>query len=110
MSTFAVIRATTAKNINDTIRNLSNNVGISFADDPKDLDPEYADEILVSVLKSELKNKCGIAAIISINGNPSDIIKKLKTTPSPAHIIIVTTRHEIYKQLEEDYNNLPDVN
>lgn len=109
MTAFAVIRATTTKNVDNTIRNLLNNGKMDFDDEPRELDPEYADDILVSVLNSKLKNKCEVAAIISLKGNPSEIIKKLKLIPSPAHIIIVTPRHEIYEQLEKDYNTLPEI-
>lgn len=103
MSLFAVIRASTKKNIDDTIRNLLNDEGISLIGEPKKLNPEYADDILVSVLNSELKNECSVAAIISINGNPGEIIKKLKSIPTPAHVIIITTRHDIYDEINEEF-------
>ncbi len=69
---------------------------MSYANVPKRLEPSFADSILVNVMKSPLKGGCVAAAVVPLMDSASAAIGRLKKIHPPAHVIIVSPRHEIY--------------
>lgn len=108
MESIAVIRADSESKVRTSIVYLSEHASLRFEDNPKVISPEHADEILEDVMNTEVKNNCVFAALIPLENHPSDAINKLKTIHPPAHIIIVTPRHAIFNDLEEEAEFMTD--
>ncbi len=99
MNSLAVIRADDSSKLRTALRDLVKYGHISYADVPKRLEPGLADSILVNVMKSPLKSGCMAAAIVPLMDSASAAIGRLKKIHPPAHVIIVSPRHEIYHEL-----------
>ncbi|KAF5423389.1 MAG: hypothetical protein C00003105_00597 [ANME-2 cluster archaeon HR1] len=108
MKSFAVIRADTNLKVHTTLLDLRRYGRIVFAGPPKSMSPDYADEILGKVINRPLKNKCNSAAVVSLNTIPSVAIGKLTKIHPPAHVVIVSSKHEIYDELVENFEILPE--
>ena len=108
MKSFAVIRADTSLKVHTTLLDLRRYGRMVFADPPKSMSPDYADEILGKVINRPLKNKCSSAAVVSLNTVPSVAIGKLTKIHPPAHVVIVSSKHDIYDELVENFEILPD--
>lgn len=106
MQSILVIRADSNLKLDMSINNVSRRGMMIFEDDPKRLEPDYADQILVNVMKTELRNPCSVAAIVPLKNQPSDAIEKLKMINPPAHLIIVSSRHNIYATLMRKLDSL----
>lgn len=108
MQSFAVIRADNITKVHTTLLDLRRYGRMVFAGPPKTIAPEYADTILSSVLKCPLRNNCCAAAIVLLNTSPSVAIGKLSKIHPPAHVVIVSSKHEIYPELMINIDMLPD--
>lgn len=108
MKSIAVVRADSNSKVHTTLLDLRRYGRMVFAEPPKIITPEYADDILTSVLKCPLKNKCSAAAIVLLNTSPSVAIGKLSKIHPPAHVVIVSSKHEIYDELMQNIEVFPE--
>ena len=106
VESFAVIRADNEEKLLMAIENISEKGLMRFKNHPKRILPELADRILEDVMNTCVNNVCGSSALIPLLNHPSDAINKLKNIRPPAHIIIVTPRHDIYEELVEILDSL----
>lgn len=109
MNSFAVVRADDISKVKTALCDLIRYAGLSFVGKPKKLEPTFADNILIHVMKSPLKCTCGAASIVTLNEEASAAIGRLRKIHPPAHVIIVSPRHEIYYELEDYIDILPDI-
>lgn len=106
MQSILVIRAESALKLDISIESVSKPGIMIFEDKPRRLEANYADQILMNVMRTELKNTCNVAAIIPLTNHPSNAIEKLKKVNPPAHLIIVGSRHNIYPTLVKKIDSL----
>ena len=109
MESFAVIRADDQAKLNTAISDLQRHGGLTFSCVPKELSPSTADKILVSVMKVPLKKACRAAALVSLTDDPGVAIDVLGRIHPPAHVIIVSSRHDIYARIAECIGRLTDL-
>jgi hypothetical protein len=60
-------------------------------------------------MKVPLKKACRAAALVSLNDDPGVAIDVLGRIHPPEHVIIVSSRHEIYAKITECIGGLPDL-
>ena len=108
MNSLAVIRASDSSKLKIALYDLVKYGHISYANIPKNLEPGIADNILVNVMKTQLKNRCTAAAIVLLADPAGVAIRRLRKIHPPAHVIIVSSRHEIYHELIEYIEMLPE--
>lgn len=108
MKSFAIIRADNHLKVHTTLLDLRRYGRMVFSEPPKSISPDYADEILGKVMKRPLKNKCYAAALVSLNTSPSVAIGKLTKIHPPAHVVIVSSQHEVFEELGKNINILPE--
>jgi len=108
MNSLAVIRANDNSKLRTALRDLVKYGHMSYANVPKRLEPSLADSILVNVMKSPLKSGCTAAAIVPLMDSAGAAIGRLKKIHPPAHVIIVSPRHEIYHELIDYIEMLPE--
>lgn len=108
-NSLAVIRADDLSKVKTALCDLIRYAHLTFAGKPRKLEPIFADNILISVMKSPLRMCCNSASIVPLNEEPSAAIGRLRKIHPPAHVIIVSPRHEIYDELVNYVDILPEV-
>ncbi len=108
MNSLAVIRANDNSKLRTALRDLVKYGHMSYSSVPKKLEPSFADNILVNIMKASLKSGCTAAAIVPLMDSASAAIGRLKKIHPPAHVIIVSPRHEIYHELIDYIEMLPE--
>ena len=107
MNSFAVVRADDVDKVRVALCDLMKYAHLTFDGSARILDSAFADNILVNVMKSPLRARCDAAAIVPLDENASVAIGRLRKIHPPAHIIIVSPRHEIYHELTNYVDILP---
>jgi hypothetical protein len=109
MNSFAVVRADDMDKVRVALCDLVRYANLTFDGKARKLEPAFADDILVHIMKSPLKAHCNAACIVSLNEEASAAIGRLRKIHPPAHIIIVSQRHDIYYELVNHMNMLPEM-
>lgn len=109
MNSFAVIRGDDMSKVKTALCDLIRYAHLSFEGKARRLEPAFADNILIHVMKSPLRMCCEAASIVSLNEDASAAIGRLRKIHPPAHIIIVSPRHEIYHELVNFVDILPEI-
>jgi hypothetical protein len=109
MESFAVIRADDPVKLNTAISDLQRHGGLTFSIGPKELAPNTADRILVEVMKVPLKKQCKAAALVALTDDAGVAIDVLGRIHPPAHVIIVSSRHDIYSKIDDCIKRLPEL-
>lgn len=109
MKSLAVVRGDDISKVKTALRDLVRYAHLSFIGNARMLEPEFADNVLVSVMKSPLKSCCEAASIVPLDDDASIAIGRIKRIHPPAHIIIVSPRHEIFYELAESVEVLPEI-
>lgn len=104
-----MVRADNELKLKTAISDLRKHGKLEFSFLPKQLSPEYADQILVDIMKCELKKQCNIAALIGLNNSAGAAIDALRKIHPPAHVIIVSNRYEVYDELVDMVHQLPEI-
>lgn len=109
INSFAVVRADDIDKVHVALYDLIRYAHLTFAGKAKRLEPAFADNILVHVMNSPLKISCEAASIVPLDEEASAAIGRLRKIHPPAHIIIVSPRHEIYHELSNYIDILPEI-
>lgn len=109
MNSFAVVRGDDMSKVKTALCDLIRYAHLSFEGKARRLEPAFADNILIRVMKSPLRMCCEAASIVPLNEDASAAIGRLRKIHPPAHIIIVSPRHEIYHELANFVDILPEI-
>lgn len=109
MNSFAVVRADDMSKVKTALCDLIRYAHLTFDGKPRKLEPVFADNILIQVMKSPLRTCCEAASIAPLNEDASTAIGRLRKIHPPGHIIIVSPRHGIYYELENYIDLLPEI-
>lgn len=105
----AVVRGHDMASVKNALNYLLRFAGLTFVYAPKRCEPAFADNILVHIMDRPLKTCCGYAAIVPLAENASDTIGRIRKIRPPAHVIIVSPRHEIYHEIVNYVDTLPEI-
>lgn len=103
---FAVLRSKSEKKILDTVKIMMNSSEVELAEEPKELEPRVADNILIDVMDTELKNNCSLAGAVKLDTPPGEVINMVTNSKPPAHVIVVSERYDSYRKLNHEFNEL----
>lgn len=109
MNSMAVVRGDEAAKVRIALYDLVRYAHMTFADSARKLEPTFADNILIHIMKSPLKACCAAAAIVPLVDQASVAIGRLRKIHPPAHVIIVSPRHEIFHELANYVDILPEI-
>lgn len=109
MNSMAVVRADDVSKLKIALCDLVRYGHMTFADRARKLEPTFADNILIHIMKSPLKVSCSAAAIVPLVDQASIAIGRLRKIHPPAHVIIVSPMHEIYHELVNYVDILPEI-
>jgi uncharacterized protein len=109
MNSFAVVRGDDMSKVRTTLCDLIRYAHLSFEGKARKLEPAFADNILIHVMKSPLRMACEAASIVPLNEDASAAIGRLRKIHPPGHVIIVSPRHEIYYDLANFIEILPEI-
>lgn len=105
----ALVRGSNHEYVNTALCDLVRYAHLTFVDTPKVCDPVFADNVLVQVMSKPLKASCGSAAVVQLENEPGSAIFQLHKIHPPAHVIIVSSKHDIYGDLLENIGVMPDL-
>jgi hypothetical protein len=105
----AVVRADDITKVKTALCDLVRYGRLTFADKARRLEPAFADNILVHVMRSPLRTCCEAASIVTLTDEASAAIGRLRKIHPPAHVIIVSPRHEIFHELINYVDVLPEI-
>ncbi|MGI5993169.1 MAG: DUF356 domain-containing protein [Methanosarcina sp.] len=108
MKSFALVRADDSDKVKIALHDLERYGHIQFSATPRCIEPNYADELLVSVMGVSLKSKCNSAALVELNNHAGAAISRLKKIHPPAHIIIISPRHKMFEKLAGKFPKYPE--
>lgn len=109
MNSFAVVRADDMSKVRTVLCDLIRYAHLSFEGKARRLEPAFADNILIRVMKMQLRMACEAASIVPLNEDAGAAIGRLRKIHPPGHVIIVSPRHEIYHELANFVNILPEI-
>lgn len=109
INALAVVRADDMSKVKTALCDLVRYARLSFADKARRLEPAFADNILIHVMKSPLRSCCEAASIVPLTDEASAAIGRLRKIHPPAHVIIVSPRHEIFHELINYVDILPEI-
>ena len=109
MNSMAVVRADDVSKVKIALYDLIRYANLTFSGGARKLDPTFADNILTHIMKSPLRACCSSAAIVPLEDQASVAIGRLRKIHPPAHVIIVSPRHEIYHELVNYVDILPEI-
>ncbi len=98
-NSIAVLRSDNIEKIKGTLFDLVEYGDLSFVGNPKIIDTDYADNVLVNVMKKPLRTHCLAAAAILLEEDASTAIDRIRKIHARSHIIIVSRKHEIYDDI-----------
>lgn len=110
MKCYAVVRADNKSKLKTALSDLEEHANLEIKEPPKKVEARKADEILVEVLDSPLKQKCNKAAVCKIKEDPASVINTIKGIHPPAHVVVVSERHDVFNVLEESFEDLERLN
>ena len=108
MNSFAVVRADDSDKIKIALHDLEHYGRMRFSSNPKRIEPNYADRLLVSVMGVPLKARCNSAALVELENHAGAAINRLKKIHPPAHIVIISPRHEVFGELKDNSELYPE--
>ena len=109
VNALAVVRADDMSKVKTALCDLVRYARLTFADKARRLEPAFADNILIHVMKSPLRTCCKAASIVPLTDEASAAIGRLRKIHPPAHVIIVSPRHEIFHELINYVDILPEI-
>ncbi len=109
MNSFAVVRGDDMSKVRTALCDLIRYAHLTFEGKARTLEPAFADNILIHVMKSPLKIACDAASIVPLNEDASAAIGRIRKIHPPGHVIIVSSRHDIYDDLVNFVDVLPEI-
>ena len=107
MKAFALVRADYLDKVKIALHDLERYGHIQFSATPRCIEPNYADKLLVSVMGVPLKSKCNSAALVELDNYAGAAISRLKDIHPPAHIIIISPRHQMFEEISGKFKKYP---
>ena len=101
-----LIRGDNYEKIKNALADIHRHAKLTIDEKPKVMVPEAADELLKYVLGS-IKKPCVTACLVKIKENAPRAIDKIRKIHPPAHIIVISEKHEPYQYLLDDFPKMP---
>src|SRR3972149_5106520 len=92
INSLAVVRADDMSKVKTALCDLVRYARLSFADKARRLEPAFADNILIHVMKSPLRSCCEAASIVPLSDEASAAIGRVRKKHPPAPGIIFFPR------------------
>lgn len=108
LKSFAVIRGEDRTKVKIALHDLEHYGSIRFSSNPRRIEPTYADNLLVRVVGVPLREPCKAAALVGLENNAGAAISKLRKIHPPAHIVIISPRHDPYNELMDCVEIYPE--
>lgn len=109
INSLAVIRADDISRVKTALCDLIRYAHLNFIGKAKKLEPAFADNILINIMKSPLKTCCEAASVVPLAEDASVAIGRIRKIHPPAHIIIVSPKYNIFHDLIDSIDALPEI-
>lgn len=109
MKSLAIVRADDVSKVKTALCDLVRYAHLTFIGNARRLEPSFADNILVQVMKNPLRSSCEAASVVPLEDDASTAIARVRKIHPPAHIIIISPRHDIFHELINYVDILPEI-
>jgi len=110
MKSFALVRADDPAKVRIALHDLETYGDIQFSTNPRCIENDYADALLVSVMGVSLRSKCNSAALVELKTNAGAAINRLKKIHPPAHVVIISPKHQVFEEITGEFQKYPEFN
>ncbi|MBP2172257.1 DUF356 domain-containing protein [Methanococcus voltae] len=101
-----LIRGDSYEKIKNALADVHRHAKLTIVGKPRIMVPEAADEILEYIV-GNIKKPCKKACLVKIEENAPRSIDRIRKIHPPAHIVILSERHEPYSFLIDDFPKMP---
>ena len=108
MKSFALVRADDPVKVRIALHDLETYGDIQFSTNPRCIENDYADALLVSVMGVSLRSKCNSAALVELKTNAGAAISRLKKIHPPAHVVIISPKHQVFEEITGKFQKYPE--
>ncbi|MDD3247085.1 MAG: DUF356 domain-containing protein [Methanosarcina sp.] len=108
MKSFALVRADDPVKVRIALHDLETYGDIQFSTNPRCIETDYADALLVSVMGVSLRSRCNSAALVELKNNAGAAISRLKKIHPPAHVVIISPKHQIFEEITGEFQKYPE--
>lgn len=108
MKSFALVRADDPAKVRIALHDLEIYGDIQFSTNPRCVENDYADALLVSVMGVPLRSKCNSAALVELSNNAGTAISRLKKIHPPAHVVIISPKHQVFEEITGEFQKYPE--
>jgi uncharacterized protein len=108
MKSFALVRADDPVKVRIALHDLEIYGDIQFSMNPRCIENDYADALLVSVMGVSLRSKCNSAALVELKTNAGAAISRLKKIHPPAHVVIISPKHQVFEEITGKFQKYPE--
>lgn len=109
MKSLVIVRADDISKVKTALCDLVRYAHLTFIGKARMIEPSFADNVLVQVMKSPLKSSCKSASIVPLEDEANIAIGRIRKIHPPAHIIIVSPKHDIFYELINYVDMLPEI-
>lgn len=103
-----LIRAENKSKLLNSIADLERHANLNLASKPKVIDSEFADKLVESILKSELRSRSKIATSFFVKEDTTFSIVQIKKIHPPAHVVVISDEYDGYDELKEKLSKAPN--
>jgi hypothetical protein len=108
MKSFALVRADDPVKVRIALHDLETYGDIQFSTNPRCIENDYADALLVSVMGVSLRSKCNSAVLVELKTNAGAAISRLKKIHPPAHVVIISPKHPVFEEITGEFQKYPE--
>ena len=101
-----LIRADQEKKILNALADLERHAELKITGKPRILQAKYADEVLESILKGNLRSKTKWAVLVKVEEDTTKSIMQIRKIHPPAHIVVISPEYESYQELKNIYSSI----
>lgn len=106
-NTLILIRADSNNKIMNALADIERHANLKVLGNPKLIDKKLADKTAEKILKSPIKDKSRICALVRVEADATLAITRIRKIHPPAHLIVISNEYKEYTMLEEKFDILP---
>ena len=99
-----LIRGENNQKLLNAIADIERHAKLNLTSKPKNVDPQFADEIVGKILNQKIRNKSHVATAFFVKEDITLSIIQVKKIHPPAHVVVVIDDYEGYGNLVKTLN------
>lgn len=102
-----LIRAMNKKKALNALADMERHAKLTIVGKPKRIELSKIVDVTKRVIKQNPRDDIKVAVLVKVEENTTTSIMNIRKTHPPAHVIVVSEEYPEYKQLDDNFDNLP---